>query len=49
MGFLDVGCVCGHVIDEHEGQFFKSCTIPGCGCEDFEGDGESDPDEDDEG
>lgn len=45
MGFLDVSCICGHVEEEHEGNFFRVCTIDGCECEDFEGDGSSDPDD----
>lgn len=44
MGIFDYQCICGHVEEEHEHGFFKPCTL--CDCDDFEGNGESDPDED---
>lgn len=37
-------CVCGHVIEEHNRGFIKECSL--CDCLDFEGEEESEDEED---
>lgn len=34
--FYEPICVCDHTEDEHEGGFFRKCTVKGCDCLDFE-------------
>jgi len=50
-GFLDDTdeCICGHIKDEHfKSGFFLACKVEDCECADYEWNGESSEDEEED-